>query len=59
VLGRSLGADAVCGTGLATLEAALTRVGPEAVVATLRSLRLNSLEQVDWLGSLKKVVLAA
>ena len=45
--------------GLRRLEAALNRVGPEAVVPTLRSLRLNSLEQVDCLESLKKVVLAA
>jgi hypothetical protein len=45
--------------GLRRLEAALNRVGPEAVVPTLRSLRLNSLEQVDSLESLKKVVLAA
>jgi hypothetical protein len=45
--------------GLRRLEAALKRVGPEAVVPTLRSLRLNSLEQVDCLESLKKVVLAA
>ena len=45
--------------GLRRLEAALERVGPEAVVPTLRSLRLNSLEQVDCLESLKKVVLAA
>jgi hypothetical protein len=45
--------------GLRRLEAALSRVGPEAVVPTLRSLRLNSLEQVDSLESLKKVVLAA
>jgi ATPase family associated with various cellular activities (AAA) len=45
--------------GLRRLEAALNRVGPDAVVPTLRSLRLNSLEQVDCLESLKKVVLAA
>jgi hypothetical protein len=45
--------------GLRRLEAALNRVEPKAVVPTLRSLRLNSLEQVDCLESLKKVVLAA
>jgi hypothetical protein len=45
--------------GLRRLEAALNRVGPETVVPTLRSLRLNSLEQVDCLESLKKVVYAA
>jgi hypothetical protein len=45
--------------GLQRLEAALNRVGPQAVAPTLRSLRLNSLEQVDCLETLKKVVLAA
>ena len=45
--------------GLRRLEAALNRVGPGTVAPTLRSLRLNSLEQVDCLGTLKKVVLAA
>jgi hypothetical protein len=45
--------------GLRRLEAALNRVGPEALVPTLRSLRLNSLEQVDSLESLKNVVYAA
>jgi hypothetical protein len=45
--------------GLRRLEAALSRVGPQAVVPTLRSLGLNSLEQVDCLESPKKVVLAA
>jgi hypothetical protein len=45
--------------GLRRLDAALNRLGPEAVVPTLRSLRLNSLDQVDCLESLKKIVLAA
>ena len=45
--------------GLRRLEAALNRVGPDALVPTLRCLRLSSLEQVDCLESLKKVVLAA
>jgi len=45
--------------GLRRLEAALNRVGPDAVVTTLRSLRLNSLDHVNCLESLKKVVLAA
>jgi hypothetical protein len=45
--------------GLRRLENALNRVGLEAVIPTLRSLRLNSIDQVDCLESLKKVVLAA
>ncbi|MGD0466758.1 MAG: Rad52/Rad22 family DNA repair protein [Terriglobales bacterium] len=45
--------------GLRRLEAALDRVGPETLVPILRSLRLNSLNQVDCLESLKKVVLEA
>lgn len=45
--------------GLRRLEAALNRVGPEALAPTLRSLRLNSVEQVDCLETLKEVVLAA
>src|SRR5271157_849370 len=44
--------------GLRRLEAALDRIGPETVVPILRSLRLNSLNQIDCLESLKKVVLA-
>jgi hypothetical protein len=59
VLGRVLAQMQSAERGLLRLEAALNRVGPEAVVPTLRSLRLNSLEQVDSLESLKKVVLAA
>ncbi len=43
--------------GLRRLEAALDKVGPEALVPILRSLRLSSLHQVDCLESLKKVVL--
>jgi hypothetical protein len=42
--------------GLRRLEAALNRVGPEALVPILRSLRLNSLAQVDNLETLKRVV---
>ena len=45
--------------GLLRLEAALDKVGPEALVPILRSLRLTSLNQVDGLESLKKVVLEA
>lgn len=43
--------------GLKRLEAALNRVGPETLVPILRSLRLNSLDQVDSLDSLKRIVL--
>jgi hypothetical protein len=43
--------------GLRRLEVALDRVGPETLVPILRSLRLNSLDQVDSLESLKKIVL--
>lgn len=42
--------------GLRRLEAALNRVGPEALVPILRSLRLNSLARVDNLETLKRVV---
>ena len=59
VLSRVLAQMQSAERGLRRLEAALNRVGPEAVVPTLRSLRLNSLEQVDSLEGLKKVVLAA
>jgi len=59
VLGRVLAQMQSAERGLRRLEAALNRVGPEAVVPTLRSLRLNSLEHVDCLESLKQVVLAA
>jgi hypothetical protein len=45
--------------GLRRLEAALDRIGPEALVPILRFLRFNSLNHVDCLESLKKVVLAA
>jgi hypothetical protein len=43
--------------GLGRLEVALNKVGPETLVPILRSLRLNSLDQVDSLDSLKKIVL--
>lgn len=43
--------------GLRRLDAALNRVEPGTVVAILRALQLNSLDQVDCLESLKKVVL--
>ena len=55
VLAQMQGAE----RGLRRLEAALNRVGPEILVPILRSLQLHSLNQVDCLESLKKVVLAA
>jgi hypothetical protein len=58
VLSRVLAQMQSAERGLRRLEAALDRVGADAVVPTLRSLRLNSIEQVDCLDSLKKVVLA-
>jgi hypothetical protein len=44
--------------GLLRLKAALNRIGPETLVPILRSMRLNSLAQVDSLETLKRVVLA-
>jgi hypothetical protein len=43
--------------GLRRLDAALNRVGAETLVPVLRSLRLDSLAQVDNLDSLRKIVL--
>jgi hypothetical protein len=43
--------------GLLRLKAALNKIKPETLVPILRSLRLNSLDQVDSLESLKRVVL--
>ena len=45
--------------GLRRLEAELDRVGPETLVPILRSLRVNSIHQVDSLETLKNVVLEA
>ena len=45
--------------GLRRLKAALDRIGPETLVPILRSLRLHSLNHVDCLESLQKVVLEA
>ena len=50
---RILHEDAIGEPGLRCLEAALNRVGPEAVAPTLRSLRLNSLEQVFCLVTME------
>jgi hypothetical protein len=43
--------------GLRRLDAALEKSGPEILLPILRSLRLNSIDQVDSLDSLKRVVL--
>jgi hypothetical protein len=43
--------------GLRRLEAALDRTGPEALFPILRSLGLTSLERVDTLETLKRIVL--
>ena len=43
--------------GLRRLEAALGKSGPEILVPILRSLRLSSIDQVDNLDSLKRLVL--
>ena len=42
--------------GLRRLEAALDKVGSETLVPILRSLRLHSLDQVDSLDNLKRIV---
>jgi len=42
--------------GLRRLEAALSKVGPETLTPILRALGLNSLDQVDCMETLKKVV---
>jgi hypothetical protein len=59
VLRRVLAQMHAAERGLRRLDAALDRIGPEALVPILRSLRLNSLNQVDCLESLKKIVLEA
>ena len=43
--------------GLKRLEAALDRTGPEPLAAILRSLNLNSLDRVESLDTLHKIVL--
>jgi hypothetical protein len=43
--------------GLRRLEAALDRTGPEALIPILRSWGLTSLERVDTLEILKRIVL--
>ena len=44
--------------GLKRLEAALDRTGPEPLAAILRSFNLNSLDRVESLDTLHKIVLA-
>jgi hypothetical protein len=44
--------------GLRRLDVALNRVGPDTLASVLRSLRLDSLAQVDSLDTLRKLVLA-
>jgi hypothetical protein len=57
VLSRVLAQMQSAERGLRRLQAALDRVGPETLVPILRSLQLNSLNQVDSLDNLKKIVL--
>jgi hypothetical protein len=44
--------------GLRRLEIALDKIGPEPLVRVLRSLKLNSMEQVDNLKTLHEIVVA-
>jgi hypothetical protein len=44
--------------GFRRLDAALDRVGPEALTQTLRSLKLQSIDRVDNLQTLHRIVLA-
>ena len=44
--------------GFRRLDAALDRVGPEALTQILRSLKLQSLDLVDNLQTLREIVLA-
>lgn len=44
--------------GLKRLESALGRTGPEPLAAILRSFNLNSLDRVESLDTLHKIVLA-
>jgi hypothetical protein len=44
--------------GLRQLDAALDKTGPDQLATILRSVNLKSLEQVDSLETLQKVVLA-
>ncbi len=44
--------------GFRRLDAALERVGPEALIQMLRSLKLQSIDRVDNLQTLREIVLA-
>jgi len=44
--------------GFRRLDAALDRVGPEALTQILRSLKLQSIDRVDNLQTLRDIVLA-
>jgi hypothetical protein len=44
--------------GFRRLDAALERVGPEALTQALRSLKLQSIDQLDDLQTLREIVLA-
>jgi hypothetical protein len=44
--------------GFRRLDAALERVGPEALTQILRSLKLQSVDRVDNLQTLREIVLA-
>jgi hypothetical protein len=44
--------------GFRRLDAALERVGPEALTQVLRSLKLQSIDRVDNLQALREIVLA-
>ncbi len=45
-------------TGFRRLDAALDGVGPEALTQILRSLKVQSLDQVDNLQTLREIVVA-
>jgi hypothetical protein len=57
VLSRVLAQMQSAERGLRRLESALDRSGPQILVPILWSLQLNSLDQVDSLDNLKKIVL--
>jgi hypothetical protein len=58
VLERVLAHMQAAERGHKRLEAALEKTGPEPLVAILRSLNLNSLDRVEKLETLHKIVLA-
>jgi len=54
----SVGSHAGCGARLRRADDILNRTGPEVLTRVLQSLNLRSLDQVDRLEVLKRVVLA-